>query len=138
MIKSALATLLLLTLSGPAAPRPAFGAIDVARRIEARRAIERVYHARKVGETRPFEEAVPYGLVERQVRHSLKQESALARRYGVRITESMLRDEAARMSRGTRLPDRLRELHAALDNDPALILEALVRPVLVDRLVRTA
>ena len=34
------------------------------------------------------------------------------------------------------MPDRLRELHAALGNDPFLVGECLARPALVDRLVR--
>ena len=40
------------------------------------------------------------------------------------------------MARGTRLPDRLRELFAALDEDPFVIKECLARATLVDRLTR--
>ena len=41
-----------------------------------------------------------------------------------------------RMVRDTKNPDLLRELFAALDDDPFLIAECLARPVLVDRLAR--
>lgn len=40
------------------------------------------------------------------------------------------------MTRQTRQPEMLRELFDALGNDPRLIAETLVRPVLADRLVR--
>ena len=48
----------------------------------------------------------------------------------------MLQRELERMARGTRLPDRLRELFAALNEDPFLIKECLARATLVDRLTR--
>ena len=35
------------------------------------------------------------------------------------------------------MPDRLRELHAAMGNDPFLIEEAPARPALSDHLART-
>ena len=41
------------------------------------------------------------------------------------------------MARGTKAPDVLAELHAALGNDPRLIAEALARPALARRLVRS-
>src|SRR6185436_13785235 len=48
----------------------------------------------------------------------------------------MLGRELARMAAGTRLPERLLELHAALGNDPFLIKECLARQIMVDRLSR--
>jgi hypothetical protein len=42
------------------------------------------------------------------------------------------------MARQSRDPQMLRELFAALDNDPRLIAETLARPVLADRRLRNA
>ena len=41
------------------------------------------------------------------------------------------------MARATRRPDMLRELFAALGNDPRAVAETLARPILVDRLIRS-
>jgi len=79
---------------------------------------------------------VPRALLERQVRTYLKQGAALERFWHRQVTVAMLIEEAERMAAGSRMPARLRELHAALDDDPRLILECLARPVLVDRMAR--
>lgn len=70
------------------------------------------------------------------MRTDLKQTVALQTIWHTAVTEEMLRAEAARMAAETRMPGRLREIHAALGDDPLLILECLVRPLLVDRMVR--
>ena len=49
----------------------------------------------------------------------------------------MLRAEMERMVRQSRLPERLREMFAALGDDPLLIQECLARPALADRLARS-
>src|SRR5262249_36128976 len=54
-----------------------------------------------------------------------------------KVTADMLRAEMERQARGTRMPERLRELYAALGDDPFLIAECLARPILVDRLSRS-
>ena len=105
-------------------------------RVEAQRAIERAYYSHQIGAARPFDEAVPPELIEEKVRGYLKGSVALERIWGVRMTSGMLRAEAQRMARGTRMPERLRELQQALGDDPFLIDECLVRPALVDRLAR--
>ncbi len=40
------------------------------------------------------------------------------------------------MARDTNQPDRLREMFAALDNDPYVVAECLARPLLAERLAR--
>jgi hypothetical protein len=127
-----------------AAARPAAGgarekpALSFEDRVRAQEAIERVRHAHQIGDTRPFEVAVPRGLLESRVRTFLKESAALDRFWRGRVTAEMLRDEMQRMSRRTRMPERLAELHAALGNDPRLIQECLVRPILTQRLLRNA
>ena len=106
-------------------------------RVGAQRAIERVYYAHQVGASRPFEEAVPDAVIRKKVETYLEQSLALERRWSTSVTSLMLDAEMQRMTRGSRMPERLRELHRALGNDPYLINETLVRAALVDRLVRS-
>ena len=106
------------------------------RRVEARRAVARLYHEYQVGSSRPFEKALPDEMLRLQVSTYLKQSAALERFWGRRVTARDLQAELERMARSTRYPVRLRSLYAALGNDPLLVQETLVRPVLVDRLAR--
>jgi N-acetylneuraminic acid mutarotase len=105
-------------------------------RVKAQEAIERVYYSHQIGARRPFEEAVPREVLEKKVRTYLKQSMALARIWNTPVTAEILWAETERMERGSRMPGRLRELYAALENDPILIQECLVRPLVVRRLVR--
>ncbi len=109
-------------------------------RLRAREALERVYHAHRqeglAPEARvPFETAAPRAALEAEVAVTLRESSALAR-YWTPITAEALQAEVDRMARDTRDPAVLRELFAALDDDPALIAECLARPALADRLAR--
>ena len=105
-------------------------------RVAAQEAIERVYYSHQIGATQPFEEAVPRDVLRRKVITYLKQSAALERLWNTPVTAEMLRREAERMVRGTRMPERLRELLTALGNDPITIQECLARAMLVDRLTR--
>ncbi len=105
-------------------------------RVSAQEAIERAYYAHQIGATRPFEEIVPRDLMETKVRTYLNQSTALERVWGISVTGEMLGVEVRRMTERTRMPGRLRELFAALGNDPLLIQECLARPLLVSRLAR--
>jgi len=105
-------------------------------RVSAQEAIERVYYSGQIGATVSFEAAVPRDLLERKVRAYLEKSAALEAIWKIPITEPMLRRELERMVEQTQMPNRLRELFAALGNDPFLIQECLARPTLVDRLAR--
>lgn len=105
-------------------------------RVAAQRAIEQVHYAHQLGTTKPFDQAVPRAVLESKVRRTLEQTVALERYWKTPVTAEMLERELERMARGTRMPERLGRLFAALGHDPFLIQECLVRPVLVDRLVR--
>jgi len=106
-------------------------------RVEAQRAIERVYYSHQIGAALPFEEAVPPALLERKVRTYLKQSVALETIWRTPVTATLLDREVDRMRLTTRLPGRLRELFAALNNDGLLIRECLARPLLVSRLLES-
>ena len=122
---------------GGALLSPALQARDLSlqERLRAQEAIGRVYYAHQSGATRRFEAVVPRSVLEKKVRTYLQQSAALEDIWKTPVTGEMLRAETDRMIRRSRMPDRLRELFAALDNDPFLIDECLSRPALVQRLV---
>jgi N-acetylneuraminic acid mutarotase len=105
-------------------------------RVEAQEAIERVYYSHQIGATRPFEEVVPREVLVGKVRTYLRQTVALERYWNTPVTTEMLQREYERMSRTSRMPNRLLELFSALNDDPLLIRECLARQLLVDRLAR--
>src|SRR2546425_4099671 len=83
-------------------------------RVKAQEAIERVYYSHQIGATKPFEESVPRRVLENKVHTYLKETVALEEFWKTSITSDMLRQELNRMAARTRLPERLRELYAAL------------------------
>jgi len=103
-------------------------------RVKAQTAIERVYYSHQVGATKPFDEAVPKAVIEAKVRKYLEQSAALQRFWKTPVTDQSLQRELERMAAGTRMPERLQELYAALGNDAFLVKECLARATLVDRL----
>jgi N-acetylneuraminic acid mutarotase len=105
-------------------------------RVKAQTAIERVYYSHQTGATKPFEEALPKAAIEAKVRKSLEQTAALNLYWKTAVTDESLQRELERMAAGTRMPERLQELYAALGNDPFLVKECLARATLVDRLTR--
>ena len=105
-------------------------------RVEAQRAIERVYYSHLTGASKTFEQAVTQELIERKVKTYLKQSIALEQFWNTPVTAEMLRAEADRIGRNTKFPERLGEIRAALGHDSFLIQESLVRATLVDRLTR--
>ena len=127
------ASALLLCAVSAAEPRE----LSFADRVAAQRAIERVYYSHQMAATAPFDEAIPKVVIEKKVRDSLRRSVVLEVFWGTPITADMLRREMDRMIRGTRMPQRLRELYAALGDDPILIQECLARPALADRLSRS-
>src|SRR5213593_3523664 len=90
-------------------------------RVRAQEAIERVYYSHQIGASRPFAEAVPREVLLSKVRTYLKQSAALQEFWKTPVTAEALDREWDRMALGSRMPDRLRELYAALGNDPFLI-----------------
>ena len=105
-------------------------------RVKAQEAIERVYYSHQIGATRPFESAVPVAVLKKKVLTYLRQTVALEMFWRTPVTPEMLHAELERMARQSRMPERLRQLYAALGNDSLLVQECLARPALVDRLSR--
>lgn len=111
-------------------------------RVKAQEAIERVYYNHRIWPKEnptpkpSFEQMVPRAMLEAKVTDYLKKSAALDEFWQKPITSGQLQAEMDRMARGTKDAATLRELFAALNNDPTLIAECLARPILSDRLIR--
>src|SRR5262245_10072134 len=103
-------------------------------RLEAERAMEKLYYSYQIGADAAFEAAVPYDVSEAKVRLYLRHSAARSSYWHSPVTAGSLSQELERIERGTRFPERLAEVLAALHDDPLLIQECLARPILVDRL----
>jgi N-acetylneuraminic acid mutarotase len=110
--------------------------LSFAERLEAQRTIDRFYYEHQTGSHAPFDEAVPVEVTRRKVLLYLQESAALEKIWHHYITPEALQRELERISRSSRLPDRLHNLDERLGNDPVLIAECLARPVLVRRLTR--
>jgi N-acetylneuraminic acid mutarotase len=111
-------------------------------RVAAQRAIERVYWRHRLwpAENRTpkpsFESAVREEAMHRKVEDGLRMSNAVEALWKTPIDGRQLQAELERMARGSRRPEMLRALFSALDDDPLLIAEVLVRPLLAERLLR--
>jgi hypothetical protein len=110
---------------------------------EGRRAVEEVYWGHRTWPStdvaKPaLSDVLPDADLRRQVDDSLRLSTALAERWRRPITRKDLQTEIDRMTRSTAAPDVLDELFAALGNDPRMVAECLVRPLLAQRLAREA
>ena len=116
---------------------PALPAEDLAPLTADRAATERVYYNHRTGTKPPFEQALPPAALESLVKLDLKKEAVLKRVYRVAITPALLQAEARRIDATTRAPEVLAELKAALGNDPERFARTMVRPIVVERILRT-
>ena len=136
MLRLSAAFVAALVCASALAAEPVQRTLTFEERVRAQTAIERVYYSHQVGTTKPFEEAVPKAVVEAKVRKYLQQTAALSLYWKTAVTDESLQREMERMATGTRMPERLRELYAALGGDAFLVKECLARATLVDRLCR--
>ena len=109
-------------------------------RIAFQRAIEDVYWRHRIwprnsGEKPSLDAVMTQARLEKKVTDYLRNSQALED-YGQQpITADQLQAEMDRMAQRTRQPEVLRELFAALGNDPFVIAECLARPLLAERLL---
>src|SRR5437764_173462 len=73
--------------------------------------------------------------IEKKVEDYLRDSQALEDYWQRPITPDQLQREVERIATHTKQPGVLRELFAALGNDPFVIAECLARPVLAERLI---
>ena len=111
-------------------------------RVAAQWAIEQVYWRHRIWpDANPapkpeIHEILSEETVRAKVEDGLLRSEALDKIWGLRLSSEDLRSEVDRMTSASRAPGVLRELFAALGDDPDLIAECLARPALADRLVR--
>ncbi len=116
--------------------------LTLAERVEYQRRVEQVYWSHTLWPSenpRPkpaLSEVVSDEAIQLEVENYLLETAALETYWNRRITGDELQAEMDRMARSTRSPDVLRELFAALDDDPYVIAECLARPAIADRLIR--
>jgi N-acetylneuraminic acid mutarotase len=108
-------------------------------RVAYQRAIEEVYWRHRIwprdrGERPPLDAVMSQTAIEKKVQDYLRESESLEEEWQTPITPERLQAEMERMAQHTRQPEVLRELFAALGNDPFVIAECLARSVLLERL----
>ncbi len=115
--------------------------LTFAERVSYQRAIEDVYWRHRIWpkdnpNPKPSLDAViSQTALEKKVQDYLRDSQTLEDYRQQPITAEQLQAEMDRMAQHTRQPEVLSELFEALGNDPFVIAECLVRPVLTERLL---
>src|SRR5882724_4064751 len=115
--------------------------LSFADRVAYQRAIEDVYWRHRIwtkeqsGPKPPLEKIMSQAQIEQKVEDYLRNSQALEDYWQRLITPDQLQAEMERMASHTKQPRVLREIFAALGNDPLVIAECLARPVLAERLL---
>jgi N-acetylneuraminic acid mutarotase len=132
--------ILLLTTALPAQISYASQAFSVNQRIAYQYALDAVTWQHTLfpsQDQKPsLSQVLPLEVSQRKVEDSLRESNALAVLWSRQLTPEQLQAEMQRIAQQTRQPDLLREQWRALHNDPQLIAEMQVRPLLADRLLR--
>src|SRR4029077_2378464 len=110
-------------------------------RVAYQRAIEDVYWRHRIwpkenSKPKPsLDEVMSVQQIEKKVEDYLREAQALEDYWQRPLTPDQLQAEMERIANHTKQPGVLRELFAALGNDPLVIAECLARPVLAERLL---
>src|SRR5437773_6855839 len=114
--------------------------LSFAERVAYQRAIEDVYWRHRIWpkerlDPKPSLDVVmSRATIEKKVQDYLRNSELLEQEWQKPITPERLQAEMDRMAQHTKQPEVLRELFAALGNDPFVIAECLARPVLAERI----
>ena len=124
-----------------ALPLAARASLSFEERVAGQRAIEEVYRrhrtpADNTSSKPPLSQVLPEAALRDKVTDALRMSDALSTIWKQPITGEQLQAEIDRMAAASKQPEMLREIWAALGNDPHLIAECLARPQLADRLMR--
>src|SRR5437667_2112047 len=118
--------------------------LSFADRVAYQRAIEEVYWQHRIwprngganaGAKPPLDKVMSQAQIEKKVEDYLRNSQALEDYWQRPITPDQLQAEMERIASHTKQPGVLRELFAALGNDPFVITECLARPALAERLL---
>ena len=125
------------SLTPPSQPKQ----LSLRDRVAYQRAIEEVYWQHRIWpkerpDSKPsLDEVMPAAQLSQKVGDYLLNSQALEDYWHQPVTAEQLQAEMERMAQHTKQPNVLRELFAALGNDPFVIAECLARPTLSERLV---
>src|SRR6266513_2217064 len=132
----------LLAFLRPETPAPVSrNTLTFAERVAYQRAIEQVYWRNRIWpkqrpDAKPSLAAVmSQAEVENKVGNYLRESQALEDYWQRPFTAEQLQAEMDRMAKHTKQPEVLREIFAALGNDPFVIAECLAKPLLSERLL---
>src|SRR5205814_979039 len=115
--------------------------LTFADRVAYQRVIEEVYWRHRIWPKEnaqpkpPLDKMMSQAEIEKKVEDYLRNSQALEDYWQRPITPDQLQAEMERIAGHTKQPGVLREIFAALGNDPFVIAECLARQVLADRLV---
>src|SRR5438309_533944 len=115
--------------------------LSFADRVAYQRAIEdvnwrhRIWPKEQSGPKPPLEKIMSQAQIEKKVEDYLRNSELLEQYWHRPITPEQLQAEMERMASHTKQPGVLREIFAALGNDPFVIAECLARPVLAERVI---
>src|ERR1700687_2916384 len=129
-----------LAFSGDQARGRLHRTLTFADRVAYHRAIEEVYWRHRIwpkanaGNKPPLDKVMSQAEIEKKVEDYLRTSQALLDCWQRPITPDQLQAEMERIASHTKQPGVLREIFAALGNDPFAIAECLARPVLTERL----
>jgi N-acetylneuraminic acid mutarotase len=121
--------------------------LSFADRVAYQRAIEEVYWHHRIwprgGGERPdpkpsLDAVMSQAAIEQKVQDYLRNSELLEEEWQKPLTPEQLQAEIDRMAQHSKQPEVLRELFAALGNDPFVIAECLARPVLADRMITSS
>src|SRR4030095_15065923 len=108
-------------------------------RVAYQRAIKEVYCRHRIwpntnaGPKPSLDAVMSEATIEKKVQDYLRHSELLEQDWSKPITPEQLQAEMDRMAQHTKQPEVLRELFAALGNDPFVIAECLARPTLAER-----
>src|SRR5436305_13398128 len=117
--------------------------LSFAERVAYQRAIEDVYWRHRIWpKERPdpkpsIDALMSQATIEKKVQDYLRNSELLEQEWQKPISPEQLQAEMDRMAQHTKQPEVLRELFAALGNDPFVVAECLARPVLAERRLAT-
>jgi len=132
----------LLAFLRPETPAPVSrNTLTFAERVAYQRAIEDVYWRHRIWPTerrdpKPSLDAVMIqAQLEKKVTDYLRKSQALENYWQRPVSSEQLEAEMDRIAKHTKQPEVLREIFAALGNDPFVIAECLAKPLLSERLL---
>src|SRR4029077_17036293 len=115
--------------------------LTFADRVAYQRTIEDIYWRHRIwpkanaGPKPPLDKVMSQTQIEKKVEDYLRNSQALEDYWQKPITPDQLQAEMERIASHTKQPGVLRELFAALGNDPLVVAECLARPVLAERFI---